>query len=231
MNRGIARLISRVPFPCSRRVALSTPNSLSTYSTNRFFIHYRTQRSLQPLRNLFPNALACLRHLKIHLNVTSCEASRHPCYKAYAGHPVRYNDQPLDLSTHRGKTILDEWALTAAYIFAHIHPSTLNFYLVCDVSTLDAAQLILAPLPTAPPLASCTIRLAQKPDPTLQTLARDTATNITAPDSQSNPVPPFTFLLLPWELRKHIFSFTDLVSPLQEIQYSTIRAYHIYYST
>ncbi|KAL8790174.1 MAG: hypothetical protein Q9195_006501 [Heterodermia aff. obscurata] len=202
------------------------------YSTNRFYIHYRTQCSLQPLRDLSPDALASLRHLTIHLNVTSCEAG-HPCCNAYPGQAKSCNDhdQPLDLSTKRGKAILDEWALTAAYTFAHIRPSTLNFHLVCDVSTLEAAQLILAPLSTAPLLASCAIRLARKPDTTLQTLARDTAATITAPGSQINPAPPFPFLLLPREVRKHILSFTDLVSPLQEIQYSIKKAYHLQYST
>ncbi|KAI4234543.1 MAG: hypothetical protein LQ352_008169, partial [Teloschistes flavicans] len=201
------------------------------YSSNRFFIHYRTQRSLQPLRNLSPDALASLRQLTIHLNVSSCEAG-HPCCNAYPGQPRSCNDHdtPLDLSTKRGKKILDEWVLTAAYIFAHIRPSTLKFYLVCDVSALEAAQLILAPLFTAPPLASCAVRLGRKPDPSLHALAQDAATTITAPNSQINPAIPFHFLLLPLELRKHILSFTDLVTPLQEIQYSTTRAYQIHYS-
>lgn len=202
------------------------------YSTNRFFIGYRTARSLRQLRNLSPDALASLRHLTIHLNVTSCEAGRY-CCNAYPGHPESCGDheQPLDLSTKRGKTILDEWILTAAYIFAHILPSTLNFGLACDVSTLEAAQLILAPLSTAPPFASCAIRLAQKPDLTLQALARDTAATTTTSDSHVNLAPPFPFLRLPPELRKHVLSFTDLISPLQEIQYSMKRAYHLYYSS
>ena len=206
--------------------------SLYIYSTNRFFNHYRTQGSLQLLRNLSPHALGSLRHLTVHLKVTSCEAG-HPCCNAYAGQPHSCieHDLPLDITTKLGKTMLEEWALTAAYIFANIHPSTLNFHLVCDVATLEAAQLVLAPLITAPSLASCAIRLAQIPDHTLQTLARETATTNTSPNSHTNPTTPFPFLLLPQELRRHILSFTDLVSPLQEIQYSTTKAYHIHYST
>ena len=201
------------------------------YSTNRFFIRYRSQRSLQPLRNLSPNALASLRHLTIHLNVTSCEVDRMCCNVRGGCQQTCNHDKPLDLSTKRGKRIFDEWSFTATYIFAHIHSSTLNFHLVCDVSTLEAAQLILAPLSTVQSLAGCAIRLARKPDAILQNLARDTATTLTAPDSQADAAPAFPFLLLPRELRKHILSFTDLVSPLLEVQYSTTRAYHLHYSS
>ena len=147
------------------------------YSTSRFSIHYPTQRSLQPLRNLSPNAFASLRHLTFHLNVASCEASR-LCYN--------------------------------------------TFHLVCDVCTLEAAQLVLAFLFTAPPLPSCAIRLAQKPDPTpLQTRARDTATTITT------PIPPSSYA------RNSVStsSPSQALSLLQEIQHSTTRAYHIHYST
>ena len=130
------------------------------YSTSSFSIHYPTQRSLQPLRNLSPNAFASLRHLTFHLNVASCEAS---C--------LCYN----------------------------------TFHLVCDVRTLEAAQLVLAfSVDRTSPR-----KLRYPPRPK------------TRPFPPSNPRSryrhhhhhPHTTLLLRQELRKHILSFTDLVPP------------------
>ncbi|KAL8743364.1 MAG: hypothetical protein Q9190_004272 [Brigantiaea leucoxantha] len=211
------------------------------FSTNRFFIHYRTRRSLQSLRNLSSTALAALRHLTIHVANASCEAG-HPCCKTYPGRPKNcdHHDRALGVSCKRDQTILNEWMLTAAYIFKHIRSSVLHFHFVCDISTMDAAHCALAPLRATPPLASCAIRLAHEPDPILQRLARETALHAMARDRQANSLPstsstdvasPFRFLALCHELRRHILSFTDLVSPLCEIQYSPDRGYHLYYST
>ena len=201
------------------------------YSTNHFYIYYRNFNSLKELRKLSPNALASLRHLTIHLNV-ACEI-KHPYCNSRVGR-VRYchkHDEPLDPSNERGKTILDDWTLTAAYVFAYIQPLTFNFRLTCDVFTVEAAQLVLTPLSAVPPLASCAIRLAQKPDPILQALVQNAVTAITSIDSQDKSALPFPFLSLPWELRKQVLTSTDLVSPLREIQYSIAKNYHLHFST
>ncbi|KAK0516830.1 hypothetical protein JMJ35_001433 [Cladonia borealis] len=209
-----------------------TELSSHIYSTNRFFIHYRTHRSFQRLRSLSPTALASLRHLTIHLIVTSCEAS-YPCCNAYCGQPKSCDehDRALGMSTKRERTILNEKTLTAAYIFRYIRSSTLHFHFVCDISTPDAGPCVLAPLSTAGPLASCAIRLARRPHSILEGLARDTALRAMGRDHQATLTAPFRFLDLPVELQKHILYFTDLVSPLCEIQYSPTRAYHLHYST
>ena len=211
--------------------AIYTELSSYIYSTNRFFIHYRTRRSFRRLRNLSPTALASLRHLAVHLNVASCEADG-PCCNAYPGRSKSCDehDLPLSVSIKRNQTILNEWTLTAACIFKHIRPSTLHFHFVCDTSIPSIGQRVLAPLSTVQPLASCAIRLARKPDPILKELARDTALHAMCRDDPATSAAPFPFLDLPPELQKHILSFTDLVSPLSEIQYSPTRAYHLYYS-
>lgn len=204
------------------------------YSTNRFFIHYRTRRSFQQLRNLSPTALASLDHLTVHLTTTSCEAG-YPCCNVYPGRPKSCDehDRALGVSTKREEIILNEWTLTAAYIFRYIRSSTFHFHFVCDISNLDTGQRVLAPFSTAPPLASCAIRLARRPDPILQKLAQVTALRAMGrhlPMTLITDALPFRFLALPPELRKYILYFTDLVSPLSEIQYSPTRAYHLYYS-
>ena len=200
------------------------------YSNNRFFIHYRTRRSLQQLRNLSPTTLAYLRHLTIHLTVASCEAG-HLCCKAYPGRQASCDehDRALSMSTERYPTILHEWMLTAAYVFRYISSSTLQFHFVCDVSAPTMGQRVVAPLSTVLPLASCAVRLARRPDPVLQGLARETALRAMGRDHAATPTTPFRFLALPPELQKHILYFTDLVSPLSEIQYSPDRAYHLHY--
>ena len=205
------------------------------YSTNRFFIHYRTHRSFQRLRNLSLTALTSLRHLTIHLTVTSCEAGD-PCCNAYPGRfrSCDEHDRALGVKTKRDQSILREWTLTAAYVFRYIRSSTLHFHFVCDVSTFETGHRVLAPFSSAPLLASCAIRLARKTDPILQKLARDTALRAMSRDRQITPntyAAPFRFLALPSELRKQILYFTDLVSPLSEIQYSPTRTYHLHYST
>ena len=203
------------------------------YSNNCFAIKYRPQESLRVLRNLSPLALASLRHLSINLNVAFPKPFA-ACDLITPNQPTVYHDytygqdheELLDLSTEVGRTILEEWTLIAAYTFSHIHPSTLNFALICDVSTLETAQLVLAPLLTAPVFASCGIHLNRNKDHALDTLARNVA--IAATTSSNTPFP---FLLLPRELRKYIFSFTDLISPHKQVHYSVTGAYHLHYGS
>ena len=203
----------------------------SIYSTNRYFIRYGDQRSLQPLRLLTESSLSSLRHLTLHLNVTSCEAGI-PCCRAYPGRPKtcdRHDRRPLGNSTLLDQAVIREWRQTAAYIFSKMNLPSLNFHFVCDVSNHKAAQQVLEAFSTVPPLASCAIRLARRPDDALQELARVTALHAIGHRRQAPIGSHFRFLDLPPELRRHILEYTDLVAPLKEIQWSPDRRFHLFY--
>ena len=211
--------------------AIYTEASSAVYSTNRFFIRYRDSRSLQPLRNLTPHSLSLLTHLTVHLNVSSCEKGN-PCCKAY---PVRskscnYHDKPLRLSSSSRHPILSEWRSTVECIKAHLKPGRLHLHLVCDVVDIETARQAAFPLLSIPTLASCAIRLSRMPDPLILQLARTTAMRAMAHPSYQ-PESPFRLLDLPGELRRQIFEFTDLVTPLCETEWNPLEGFKLRYST
>lgn len=210
--------------------AIYTEASSAVYSTNRFFIRYRDSRSLQPLRNLTPQSLALLTHLTVHLNVTSCEKGD-PCWKALPGRQHRSDryDKPLRLSPSSSHPILSEWRSTIECIRAHLKPSRLKLHFVCDVVDIETARQVALPLLSIPMLASCDIRLSRTPDPLIRQLARTTAMRAMGyPSYQSES--PFRILDLPGELRRQIFEFTDLVTPLCETEWSPLEGFRLRYS-
>lgn len=201
------------------------------YSTNRFFIRYRYSRSLRALRNLTAGSLSYLTHLTVHLNVTSCEIGE-PCCMVYPGESrsCREHDKPLRTSSRQHRAILSEWQSTATHARAHIAPSSLRLHFLCDVEDLEAAVRAVEPLLSIPTLLDCNIRLSRHPDPPLQDLARKTATRATgyrADESCSS----FPFLDLPQELRWQILEYTDLVTPLCEIEWNSRGRFFLRYST
>lgn len=201
------------------------------YSTNRFFIRYRDSRSLQPLRNLTPHSLSLLTHLTVHLNVSSCEKGD-PCCKAVPARPKTCDnhDKPLRLSPSSRHRVLSEWRSAVESIKAYLKPGRLHLHLVCDVVDIAMARQAALPVLRIPPLASCAIRLSREPDLLLWQLAHTTATRAMGhPASQLKS--PFRFLDLPGELRRQIFEFTDLVTPLCEIEWSPSEGFRLRYST
>ena len=211
--------------------AIYTEVSSAVYSTNRFFLRYQDSGSLQPLRNLTPHSLSVLTHLTVHLNVSSCERGK-PCCKAQPENPdgPDHHEELLRLSPSSRHPILTEWQSTIECIKAHLKPGRLHLYLVCDVVDIETARQAALPLLSIPTLASCSIRLSRTPDPLIRQLARTTAMRAMGyPFYQSES--PFRILDLPVELRRQIFEYTDLVTPLCEIEWSPQQGFSLRYST
>ena len=211
--------------------AIYTEVFSAIYSTNRFFLRYQDSGSLQPLRKLTPQSLSVLTHLTVHLNVSSCERGK-PCCKAQPENPdgPDYHDEPLRLSPSSCHPILSEWQSTVECIKAHLKPGRLHLHLVCDVVDIETARQAVHPLLNIPTLASCAIRLSQTPDRLIRQLAHTTAMRaMSYPPFQSES--SFRILGLPLELRRQIFEYTDLVTPLCEIEWSPQQGFSLRYST
>ena len=200
------------------------------YSTSRFFIRYRDSRNLQPLLNLRVPTLSSLTHLTVHLNVTSCEIDQ-PCWRVY--HEIQNcrhkHDKPFKTSSRQHQAILSEWQSAASYITAHIESSRLKLYFLCDVVDLEAARRAVEPFLSSPTLRDCSIRLGQQPDSTLQDMARQTATRAVGYHF-IQPMSPFRFLDLPQELRRQILEYTDLVTPLCEVEWNPEKGFYVRFS-
>jgi hypothetical protein len=198
------------------------------YSASKFFIQYSDSQSLRALRNLTPHALSCLTHLTVHLNVASC--GRWRCCIFHPGLQCRcQHDQPLAASSSQHQGILSEWQSTASYVTAHIKPSRLQLHFICDVEDLETGMCAVEPFLTMPLLADCSIRLSHKSNRALLDLARKMATRAVG-NCLDEPTSAFRFLDLPLELRRQILEYTDLVTPLCEVEWNPEKGFYVPYS-
>lgn len=201
------------------------------YSRNRFFLRYQERQTLHPLQSLSKAAIAALTHLTVHLNAASCHAGG-PCtnihgveWAATQGH-----DKSLVLSSSQDRMKLECWQAAANHIFSQAKPNNLRLYFVCDVADINVAagKQAVEPFRKAPTLADCAIRLGHRPNAALQKIAHETTLRATARHT-SHLGSPFRFLDLPFELRRHILSFTDLITPLSEVYWNPSKGYHLQY--
>ncbi len=233
-----------------------TEASALLYSANWFIIRYQPRRTLAPLCDLTPHALAHLTHLKVVLNESSCHQDKGIC----DGEPGCCNtedpetraccddwgytshDPPLAGPALLAFLASAEWNVCAARLAAHITPGQLELSLVCDVAPggLDTARVVLLDsLRMLPPLKDCHIRLSTAREPRLQELAQAAvfrARGITPRDppaassraaDPSFPGPLPYLLMLPPELRLRILEYTDLVTPWKEVYWSRSSGYGI----
>lgn len=225
---------------CCRTIYAEVSDLL--YSSNRFVIRYWEKQSLSPLRALTPSSLSSLTHLKIVLNQASCHcrdftrAEDHQgqcCVARNLSHPEyheRLHDAPLDLNEAKSKALLDEWKSAAEHISRHISTQRLELCVVCDMcpDDLEGAAKMLEPLRFFSDLRNCHIRLSRDPSPQLQRMAHDMvlkSRGLLLPDepdgtSQTEPRGVSRLLALPRELRLHILSYTDLITPWKQVEWS-----------
>lgn len=201
------------------------------YSDNKFFILFRMCPSLEPLWMLSPSTIGLLTNLKIHLHVVECmsrwfcETERVHCIEPY----LRKSDNPLDSASPEGQATLSKWQAIIQHLAPNIRPYTLNFSFVCDVANVETARLIVTSLAQLPPLISCHICLSHRSDPKLLQLARNAALQAIGRESPSLPSLPFRYLDLPSELRLKILEYTDLITPLNEVEWNPAEGYFLHY--
>lgn len=219
------------------------------YSTNFFELKYSSARSLRPLRNLRGASLSSLTELKIVLNEVSCHDDLglgRCCDDDGIGFPAagpstlcrehrHCHDQALWPSDDSAIELLDDWRLTAAYIWSRVDPRKLEISLVCDFDpqcprTLSAARLAVAPLINLSPLRGCHVRLCRTPHRELEQTARYAVLRARGIINQEEPASTLSdaasgadsmLLSLPRELRFRILEHTDLITPWREVRWSS----------
>jgi len=190
---NVSRVVGHWPFA---RIQCATSNETSTalrtyaYSLDRTTL---TPRSSRPCP---------LGHDQIHPSpsVAACWNCSTPLSKA---------DAPLNITQAAGRELMRSWRAICSHLSSAISPGKLRFTLLCDVQDLESGRQVIESLVILPTLKSCTIRLGRQPNPTLNTLSRETSfrmTNTFVPRSPHN----LSFAQLPRELRLQILDSTHL---------------------
>ena len=112
----------------------------------------------------------------------------------------------------------------------YIQPFNLQLHLVYDIEDLEAAALAIEPLSDTQTLLNYALRLCRQSNPLIQGLARRTATRAMG-CCLDQPESPSRFLALPLELRCWVLKYTDLVTPLCEVEWNPEKGYYLRYST
>ena len=115
------------------------------------------------------------------------------------------------------KNFQPAWEKLIRHLALSPNSSKLELKLACNFEDAAVARLLLQPLEQLQ-VAKCTIQLTGKRNAVLENIARETVLCSTLPDIRTRGY--FRFLELPTELRQHILSFTDLVTPFREIMWS-----------
>lgn len=151
---------------------------------------------LECLSQISPNACSMLRDVYVHLYVRP---------DSYYG---REGSDSLQWER------IEMWQAAAMNILASASPQQLRLHLICDTENRTKAAAVLQPLLDFPGvLLELEIRLHQK----FVTQARETVLQVQARDP--TPSKPFRFFDLPEELRRHIFTYTDLVVPYRKVHW------------
>ena len=199
------------------------------YSTNKFTIRFEDSKGLQALRSLTPASLWALNHLTVHLNLTACRLGL-PCHElALEYGQTRQTREDVEALSPRSQEMFDEWQSTVAYIMAHVKPFNLRFYVICDVEDVESANQV-RPFRGIQNLAGCAVRLGQQPITPIKNIAHQTASLATGRRTDHLEHPFRLMDLLP-ELRRQILTYTDLVTPLGEVEWNPKKGFHYSYET
>lgn len=115
------------------------------------------------------------------------------------------------------------WQHVAMYILSHATTHQLRLHLICDVgdSTKKKTEAIVQPFRQFPGvLLELSLRLCRWKDPKLISLAHDTVLRAQCPDPHARQG-HFRFFELPVEVRREIFSYTNLVTPFRRVEWSS----------
>ncbi|PVH99887.1 hypothetical protein DM02DRAFT_614709 [Periconia macrospinosa] len=97
------------------------------------------------------------------------------------------------------------------FLGSQIASDRLAFTFICDVKDYTTAKRLLRPFDALPRLKECNIRIGNRRDGALRSLARSTSTAATTDNQTGNTEGmPFPFMKLPRELRIQILQQTDL---------------------
>lgn len=171
--------------------------------------HDNIDEGLLYLGDLSPSACSQLRNVYVHLHVTE------PRFPGETTPPLKWED-------------IETWQWAATHILSHASPRQLRLHLICDTGDTGKTSAVLQPLYNFPGvLLELELRTHAIHDRRLHDLAREAVRRIEA--KAEIPQPPFRFLDLPAEIRYHIYTYTDLVTPFQHAQWSPEEGFNIEY--
>lgn len=188
------------------------------YSTNTFIAH-----DLQTLGRLGPSYLALLTSLKLIPCLTKTVNTRKECSCMPLGFVD--DDTIFGLVSPSDQSTISEWNSIISKIAPHVTGDQLDLSIVCHVYNEDAAKAVVEPLRHFPVLSSCHIRLGplNRRNYAIQMIAMEAAKQ--AMDQINIAVQPFRFLDLPSEIRLLVYGYTDLISPLNKVQWDPDHGY------
>lgn len=202
--------------------AIHSEASSLFFSTNQFIVRAKGQVDLAPLRSLVRSSRGQLKSLFVDLSVLPKPIQ----HIGRGGHFDSHGDEPLVSLT---SSIVAEWLDTAVAIGTLVEPRLLGLSFVCNVADVETAELIAASIGRFNTLRSCNIRLSTRPDSQIQGIAKQAA--VRAIGQASLPSSPFRLMCLPAELRLMILEYTDLVTPLKEVEWNPEAKYYLRYRT
>jgi hypothetical protein len=129
---------------------------------------------------------------------------------AYFNHVLKYDEDIVFQQSLTG------WEELASCLLRSPSVQDTQLWLWCSTTDPVEAERIMAPL-TSLRLRKCHVRLNLKYNQQLADIARRAVLLSTSHHLRNNA--PFSFLDLPPELRQHVLSYTDLVTPLHEVQW------------
>ncbi|KAI1385633.1 uncharacterized protein F4822DRAFT_413776 [Hypoxylon trugodes] len=178
-------------------------------SRNRLIVHEKAMEfGLRFLRRLPPRTCYELSHLHVQLYSRSIRG------------PIE-NPKPNDEQ-------IMMWQEAATHVLSHTKPQKLRLRLVCDTGEdKELTSAILKPLLDFPGiLGEFEVRIHSRRNTQFCILAREIYTQVMCPDV----VRPFNFTKLPPEVRRNILTYTDLVAPSCQVQWSASAGFYIDFS-
>lgn len=161
------------------------------------------------LGRLTPYQCSLLRDLHVHL---------YTCDDLYAP-PMQ---QPRLVAER-----IDPWTRAVTNVLRNTPPQQLRLHIICDTGLSSYTAKVLEPLRHFPgAVLELELRLgdSNRDNRQLATLARDTAVHVQGRDLAANP-DPFRFFGLPVEIRRHILTYTDLVTPHRKVEWDSERGF------
>ncbi|KAH8803382.1 hypothetical protein F5884DRAFT_903936 [Xylogone sp. PMI_703] len=124
---------------------------------------------------------------------------------------------------------IELWEWAAMHILSHASPRQLRLHLICDIedNNMNKINAVLRPLRAFPGLLlELELRVAYQKHQHLSALVYETVLLAESPDANVRS-DYFRFLDLPKEIRAHIFSYTNLVTPYRKVQWTPKRGFSI----
>ncbi|KAI1327918.1 hypothetical protein F5Y16DRAFT_398790 [Xylariaceae sp. FL0255] len=143
---------------------------------------------------------------------------------------LRFFSDAFWISEQLRDSVLELWQDVMTRILAQAD-GELKLHLVFDFDTNDPKRKYemdeaLRPLRNHPgALKQLGLRLGSSYSPALSDLAREIALIVERPKERPCQN-PFRFMDLPFELRQHVFSYTNLVTPFKKVQWSALDGFN-----